>query len=453
MKIAGIIAEYNPFHKGHQYQIREIKNQGYDYVITVISGDFVQRGAPAIADKYTRARMALLGGADLVLELPAVYATASAETFAAGGVRSLAATGLADAVSFGMEQPEPALLKCLADLLVQEPDWYRKKLREGLRKGLSYPAARSRALPEYADFLASPNNILALEYAKAVQTYAPRMTLLPIQRQGSGYHHPRLTEDFSSAGAIRSLIRKETSDYAFAKRNIRSCSEQLFSIASPLAWALPESTLSLLSDYQKHGAFLYEDDLSLPLHCCLIGQTLESLTCCCDISPALARRILALRNDFTSFTGFCEALKTKDQTYVRISRALLHLLLGITDELMDQAGQLPYLRVLGFRRPAASLLGQIQQKGRLPLITSPAKVCGKKDSGARPDITGSSGPAASAPETQTTAGASGQAALTQEARALLQTDLRAHDLYRALLTARTGRAWPGEFRQRMLVVD
>ena len=131
MKITGIIAEYNPFHKGHQYQISQVRKRfGCDYIIAVISGDFVQRGAPALLDKYTRAHMALLGGADLVLELPAVYATASAEGFAAGGIRTLAATGITDSVSFGMEQDDTDTLMQLADLLTKEPAWYCRRLRD-----------------------------------------------------------------------------------------------------------------------------------------------------------------------------------------------------------------------------------------------------------------------------------------------------------------------------------
>lgn len=421
MKIAGIIAEYNPFHKGHQYQLQEIRRQEYDYVIAVISGNFVQRGAPAITDKYLRAEMALRGGVDLVLELPAVYATASAEGFAQGGIQTLTATGLVDTVSFGMEQADEDTLHRLSNLLAQEPDWYCQRLREGLREGLSYPLARSRALPKYASFLASPNNILALEYAKAVKEYAPEMKLLPILRQGNGYHQKELSEEFSSAGAIRRFIREQSAILADADQNICSYLDILFSEDAPLAKTLPESSRALLLAYHKHASFLYEDDLSLPLHCRLLGQTLESLLRFHDMSPALAGRILAQREDFTSFSGFCEALKTRDLTYARVSRTLLHLLLGITRERMEQAASLPYLRVLGFRRSAACLLGRMKKEGRAPLITSLSDT---------EDLS-----------------------LSPEAQALLQTDLYAHDLYRTLLTARTKQRQPGEFRKRMLVVE
>ncbi|MCI8896086.1 MAG: nucleotidyltransferase family protein [Lachnospiraceae bacterium] len=426
MKITGIIAEYNPFHKGHQYQISQVRKRfGCDYIIAVISGDFVQRGAPALLDKYTRAHMALLGGADLVLELPAVYATASAEGFAAGGIRTLAATGITDSVSFGMEQDDTDTLMQLADLLTKEPAWYCRRLREGLQKGLSYPAARSRALPEYADFLASPNNILALEYARAAQAYAPELTLLPIRRLGGSYHQKELSGPLASAGAIRAFLR-EHADMLLASRDFGT--ESISPKASALADALPESSWRLLAEYSQTAALLYEEALSLPLHLKLTGQTMDSLLCCSDMSPALASRILAMRADFASFPGFCEALKTKNITYSRISRALLHLLLGITRELTQQAEEIPYLRLLGFRRSAAGLLGRIRQEGTAPLLTSLPDAC--PDTGAAPSVP-----------------------LTQNARAILESDLYAHDLYRALITARTSCPRPREFRQKMLVVE
>lgn len=437
MKITGIIAEYNPFHRGHQYQICQVRQRfGCDYIIAAISGDFVQRGAPALLDKYTRAHMALLGGADLVLELPAVYATASAEGFAAGGIRTLAATGIVDSVSFGMEQDDTDTLMQLSGLLTEEPPWYRQKLQEGLRDGLSYPVARSRALPEFAAFLAAPNNILALEYAKAVNNYAPSLALLPVRRLGGGYHQKELAGTLASAGAIRAFLKEHANILKASPGSAADSCQESPALADALpqgplqllAKALPKSSLQLLADYSQHAAFLYEEALSLPLHLKLVGQTLDSLLCYSDISPALASRILAMGENFVSFPGFCEALKTKNLTYSRISRGLLHLLLDITNALTRQAEELPYLRLLGFRRSAAGLLGRIQTEGTAPLITSLAAAC--------PD------PGTDAPSR-----------LTRNARAILESDLRAHDLYRALITSQTGRSWPSQFHRRLLVVD
>ena len=179
MKVAGIIAEYNPFHHGHAHQIRLLKEAGFDYVVVVMSGDFVQRGAPAFIDKFTRTRMALTGGADLVLELPSLFAVSSAEYFAGTGVRILGALGCMDTLCFGYERVEEIddadvkpLLLSMAEYLNQEPAAYQAALAGLLREGKSYPAARAAALqdafPKAAPFLSKPNNILALEYTRAI---------------------------------------------------------------------------------------------------------------------------------------------------------------------------------------------------------------------------------------------------------------------------------------------
>ena len=178
MKTAGIIAEYNPFHNGHQYQIETVRHlTGADFVIVAMSGDFLQRGVPAIADKYTRTRMALLGGADLVLELPAVWATASAEYFAAGGVQLLGKTGVVDTLCYGCETPEKELMQAIVEVLSKNASDYQMLVSYDMKQGNPFPVARSHALcsllPSFSSdavssFLASPNNILALEYEKAI---------------------------------------------------------------------------------------------------------------------------------------------------------------------------------------------------------------------------------------------------------------------------------------------
>lgn len=441
MNITGIIAEYNPFHNGHQYQIQQAREHGADYVIAAISGDFVQRGAPAILDKYARARMALLGGADLVLELPAVYATASAEAFARGGVMALHATGIVDALCYGVEAEDPAALESLARILQKEPDWYRQQLQLGLRAGLSYPAARSHALPEYAALLSCPNNILALEYAKAADQLAPQLALLPIRRQGAGHHDTAPSGGFASASAIRAWLHQADD----ALRHVQGPDASLWNAqglgASPWhvqnpdaslwnaqgsgssLWnALPRDVRALIEECRKESAFLWEDDLSLPLHLRLMEQTHASLLGYSDISPALASRILNMRVDFSTFTDFCHLLKTRNLTYARIRRALLHLLLGITDGLMEMAQRMPYLRVLGLRRSASRLLSEMREQSLVPVIISLPKA-----------VSGSG--------------------LTQEARELLQCDMDASSLYRALLTARTSRPCPSEFRRKLLIVE
>ena len=217
MKVAGVITEYNPFHNGHKYQLEQIKRQtSADYIVVVMSGDFVQRGEPAIIDKYERTRMALLSGADLVLELPSVFATASAEFFAGGGVSVLKNTGVADMLCYGVESVDHELTKLVAGVLKNPPAEYSASLARLIQGGMSFPAARSRALCEcFQDnydislekldtFIASPNNILAIEYEKALMDCD--ITGFPIQRIGEGYHSTNSTSEFSSATAVRGVI-------------------------------------------------------------------------------------------------------------------------------------------------------------------------------------------------------------------------------------------------------
>lgn len=227
MNVTGIIAEYNPFHNGHLYQLEKARNDtNADYLIVVMSGDFVQRGAPALIDKYTRAKMALENGADLVLELPVLWSTASAEYFAGAGIALLDRIGVTSAVCFGCETPDQAALLSLARFLAEEPSAYRSALNDALKKGMSYPAARAFAVqtslsaplsgdpsilasvtPELAEtILASPNNILGLEYCKALFRRNSQIRPVPIARIGSGYHANNLDTSFASATGIRSYL-------------------------------------------------------------------------------------------------------------------------------------------------------------------------------------------------------------------------------------------------------
>lgn len=404
MKVCGIIAEYNPFHKGHRYQLEKLqKTYRPDYIIIAMSGDFMQRGTPALLNKYARAEMSLLQGADLILELPAYFATASAESFARGGVMLLASTGLVDGLCFGAESGDLPRLKKLASLLALEPGWYRQTLKEHLKKGLSFPAARAKALPEYGDLLSLPNNILALEYLKAIENTSSSMEPVLIQRAGSGYHDRDVTAPLASASAIRDSIWQQD----FPDSRLRD--------------ALPDGSFRILDTYSKEAAFLKEDDFSLLLHQALLLASPEGLLSCGDMTEALANRILEKREQFLSWSQFCEVCHTRDMTYSRISRTLTHLLLGISREAFAmQPSFLPYLRVLGFRKSAQPLLTELKKRAKAPLITSPAMA---------------------------------NNLLTHQGMSMLQTDIHASDLYRSVLTAKTGKVFPTEYRRRLLVTD
>lgn len=374
MKTAGIIAEYNPFHNGHRYQINELRARtGADYIVIAMSGDFVQRGEPAIYDKYTRTSMTLSAGADLVLELPAAFATSSAEDFAACGVALLDRTGVVDLLCFGSECGDVTSLEKIARLLAKEPEKFSDTLKEQLKSGNSYPKAREYAVREWLEtqevqpqsLLSAPNNILGIEYMKALLRRGSHIEPYTIKRRGRGYHDIELTNptgltanspdmDFSSASAIRRAIRDHALTQAMAQ------------MPSP-----PDSSVIPV----------FPDDLSLLLNYRLLelAHTGQDLTVFADVSPELADRIQNQCLQFASFSERIQALKTKQYTYTRISRALIHIFLGITDSMIANCRKndyAPYARILGFRRSAAPLLTLMKEKSGIPLITKTADAAG-----------------------------------------------------------------------------
>ncbi len=361
MKVNAIIAEYNPFHKGHAYQLQESKSQtGADYTIVVMSGDFVQRGEPAILDKYTRAKMALQSGADLVLELPALYAASSAEYFATGAISMLDKLGIVDTVCFGSESGKIENLQRIAKILSEEPDTYVQKLRTLISFGLSYPTARNQALLDYdpglndcIDLLGSPNNILGIEYIKAIIKRNSQMTPHTILRLGAGYHSPHLDENYCSAMALRQAI---TNGRSF--ENIASF--------------LPEESASFVEEKLRNHDYLDCDDFSQILFAKLLGECKKGFTEYLDVSESLSQKIVNHLYEYSGYQSFCNILKSKDMTYTRISRCLLHILLNITKENMALAMENDYIsfaRVLGFRKEASPLLHAIKENSSIPLLT------------------------------------------------------------------------------------
>ncbi len=370
MRVLGIIVEYNPFHNGHSYQIESLRREtGADYAIVAMNGNFTQRGAPALMEKYHRARAALCCGADLVLELPAIFGTSSAEYFARGGVSLLNATGVVTHLGFGTEDCPFGILAAAAGAISREPDIYRETLRQGQKEGLSFPAARLKALRAYfsangmpadgpfgealSQALSSPNNILAVEYLKAISAEAPGIIPVPLARRGGDHHDESLSGKYCSASAIRSLL------LTGGRAGLPALSK-----------CMPPASLSILEQYPY--PYLREDDFSMLLRYKLSFESAEWLASCADGSPELAARIKKKLPAFTTWTGFLKLLKTKNVTYARLSRFCLHALLGIRKEDYDTLRRPAYLRVLGLRKAASPLLAAIRSRGSLPLVTSSA---------------------------------------------------------------------------------
>lgn len=354
MKIVGLVAEYNPFHHGHAYHIAQAKKQtGADYVVVVMSGDFVQRGTPAILEKHIRAEMALLGGADLVLELPVRYATSSAESFALGSVSLLDALGCVDNVCFGSECGDMASLMELSRILVEEPEYYQADLQKYLKEGLSFPAARAAALSDYAHILRDPNNILGIEYCKALHVICSSMAPITIKRMGNDYHDANLHSPTCSATALRWALQTE--------HNPRE-------IACHMS---PEQYLILEEAVRTKGP-LWEDDFSPLLAYQLWSVSPDELGTFLDMTPSLCDRMSNLRNEYKDFSSFAARLKSKDLTRTRVNRALLHILLQIKQQPFRPEAL--YARILGFKKSSSPLLTEIKRTSRIPLISKLAHV-------------------------------------------------------------------------------
>lgn len=364
MKIVGLITEYNPFHNGHKYHIEKAKEiTGADYAVVIMSGDYVQRGTPAIMPKRLRAQMALQCGADAVFELPISYSSGSAEYFAEGAVSFLDKLGIVDYLCFGSESNDLPGLQAIADILLDEPAEYKILLQEYLKNGLSFPAARQKSLSEYlnnsdlSSLLNDPNNILGIEYLKALKKFGSSVIPVTILRQGAHYHDENISEIYSSASAIRSLY----------KENI------LFSeLQSTLADQVPSASLSLLEEHYQKSYPVSADDFSLLLKYRLLEECPESLLQYMDISEELANRIYNHLSEYMNFNQFCELLKTRELTHARIQRALIHIILKLTKESVEYQranGYHFYAHLLGFQKDAAVILSEISKNSALPLVT------------------------------------------------------------------------------------
>ena len=371
MTIAAIIAEYNPFHNGHEYMIQKVKQEtGADYVIAVMSGDFTQRGIPGIADKHTRAKMAVNCGADAVFELPVRFATANAEQFATGAVALFNTLSCVDFLCFGSECGKLSDFSGAIDLLLNEPEELKQSIQKNLRQGLSYPRAFTQAVKESgattviaSELLENPNNLLGLEYMKALKKLASAIKPHTVTRTGTGYHdeHSAFSEEsgtlIASAGAIRTALSKDVGS---------------ISAAQPL---LPAGAYRVFAESYGVTAPVLLDDFSLLLSTKIAAESKESLASFLDVPKELADRIYGFRDEFMSFTALIEAIKHKQFTYARINRALLHILLGLKESYPIGADTplVPYARLLAMKKSASPLMKEIKAHSLIPVITKPAE--------------------------------------------------------------------------------
>ena len=379
MKVAGVIAEFDPFHNGHAFFLRRVRElTSADFIIVVMSGDFTQRGNIAVAGKRLRAEAALKNGADIVIELPVHFATATAEIFAVGGVSLLDALGCVDVLCFGTEADDIDPLRSMADALGSETGAFKERLAALLKEGMSYPAARMNAVIDTAgistdvsgltkdrikEIMSKPNNILAIEYMKALRRTGSDMDILNVRREAVDHDSVNTYGAYSSAGNIRQILKATHS-------------------LDAVEGYLPEHTLPIMREHFDIDWPVFDDDMSSLMKYRLLMEDETSLMQYADMSTDLARRMIKRRQDFISVPQFTELIKSRNKTYTRISRALLHMFLSVTKEDMklfeyshavtgEGCGYLPdmgYIRILGFKKEATGLIDMIKERSERPVI-------------------------------------------------------------------------------------
>jgi len=366
LKVAAIISEYNPLHNGHIYHINRTKKEtGAEAVISIMSGNFVQRGIPALIDKWKRTDFALENGIDLVIELPSLYSLSSAEFFAYGAVSLIQSLGVVDTLSFGSECGDVDLLFTIARILVEEPQEFKDNIKYYLREGLPFAVARSNALIDYMknnkvvddlealkDTLNSSNNILGIEYCKSLINLNSSIKPFSIQRQGGSYNSDTLNNVFSSATSIRKYIGEQ--------KSIAGLETQLSSYVFNKIEAL------IKNDY----SFVFEDSIIpyIKYKSFTSKGNLEKLP---DVSEGIHNKIYKALQGSNNYRDTVEQIKSKRYTYTRINRILCQYFIGFEDYNTEvlRKSPCPYARVLGFNKRGAEVLKQIKDNSIIPHFT------------------------------------------------------------------------------------
>ena len=364
--VLGIIAEYNPFHNGHLYHLNESKKiTGSDYTIAIMSGNFTQRGEVSILNKWAKAKIAIENGIDLVIELPTLYATSSAENFATGAIKILNSLGIVDYISFGTECSDISVLDDITDVLYKEPQEYKSLLSHELSTGISFPKAREKALMIYlnnvrrfANVLSSPNNILGIEYLKALKRQNSNIQPIAIKREGNNYNDIAISPSakYASATAIRN-----------------SCKNENFSI---LKRVMPESSYTMLFECIKKGNFVTDiSSFDKEIIYTLRKMSTSEIANLPDVNEGLEFALKKAANECNSVIELLTLIDSKRYTKTRIQRILLYAILGITKKDMQISfNAKPYIRVLGFNKKGKELLSSISEKNKkLQIITSVKK--------------------------------------------------------------------------------
>ena len=360
-KVVGIIAEYNPFHNGHIYHIQSTKEKtGADFVIAIMTGNFTQRGSTSVVNKWEKTKMALNGGVDLVIELPTVYSISSAENFANGAIKILNKLGVVDTISFGMEAQDISDLNNIANVLYSEPQRYKNLLRYELSKGESYPKARENALmvylndiKRYGGILRGSNNILSIEYLKALKKYKSNIIPVGIKREKVYYNSTKIIDEYASATGIRSLL-------------LRNQIEEVRKVVPPTTFNI------LLNNLREGNSVLDLTAFNSEIIYKLRTMTVKEIANLPDVSEGLEYLIKEISDKTNNLIDLINGIKSKRYTQTRVQRILLCVLLGINKKDMELSKKImPYVRVLGCSDNGKILLSQISNN--VKVITSVKK--------------------------------------------------------------------------------
>ena len=402
MKTALIVAEFNPYHNGHKYiadRAREIT--GADFVIALMSGDYVQRGAPAIVNRYVRTEMALSSGFDMVIAFPTRYATCSAEEYAANALRIAASLGCIDFLFFGSECGDIDRLTEAARFLVLEPDDYKEHLREYLKQGISFPKARALALPQFEDLIGSPNNILGIEYIKAILRGNYDIQPGTCSRIGTDHGSSKVSDGYASATALRKLL------YSHADSDHHTFSASSF---------IPDQAFEILKVEIENNKLVRENDLTFMLGSALWeAKSSAELTKYLSVSDTLANAAWSSREKCLSFTEFAMLLKNRSLTYTHVCRALLHIALRI-----ENTPASDFANILGMRKKAGPLVARMSESSRIPVILRPSRELAKLD---------------------------------DSVRSLFEEETRLSNLYNILVSQRSGSEIQNEMSRRLITVQ
>ncbi len=396
MKVLGIVAEYNPFHNGHIYHIERSRElTGCDAVVCIMSGNFIQRGEPAIINKFARAEMALNCRADLVIELPHPYAMSSAESFSYGAVKILDSIGIVDSISFGSEHGNIDALNFIAGILDAEPEAYKLELKKQLEFGHSFPVCRQNALKKYlqdtnltqskgiafglsdiSELLETSNNILGIEYLKALKKIKSSITPYTIGRVSNSYKSTELTGTISSATAIRNSIVGSIETNEILSALSGAATKSNYEISELTAQTLPQASKAIIERefFQGRGPNSIKNyqEIILSLVRRMKPEQLRELP---DVSEGLEYRIKFAGENSGTFEELLENICTKRYTQTRIQRILFSLLTGLSKkdkELFFEYGGPQYARILGFNKIGRLLLSEMKKKSSIPVITKTA---------------------------------------------------------------------------------